>query len=339
MTTSPQVLVTGATGAVGGELVRRLTDAGCAVDGVSSRGGPGPDQVAWRMGAEPPPPRLRRHWDAVVNCAADTRWNRSPEAAEQANVGPARELLRLLADRTHLVQMSTSFACGLRGDGQSADPADYRNTYEWSKACTERLVRAEHPATDVVRFPAVLGRHGDGHIDRFSGFYWVSAGLCSGSLPALVAHRDAYVEGVAVDDLAAWTTRLIMDGPPTSPRTFVLGRGAHAPRVGEVFDLMLTALNAWRARNGASPLPAPPFVTPQAWNRFYFPFAREHLSRAQLRRVELYAAFQPYWAIEEPLPFTDLMPDITDAITASYRYWAEHNRAAASAEPRAWAAA
>ncbi|MET7293859.1 SDR family oxidoreductase [Streptomyces griseoloalbus] len=332
---SPRILVAGATGAVGGELIRHLRARGADVTGVSSRGAPG--QHAWRIGSEPPPRELRdTSWDVIVNSAADTRWNLPADQAEAANVGPTNALLDLADEHTHFLQLSTTFAAGLRGDGASTDPADYRNTYEWSKAWAERTASARHARTDVVRFPMVMGRRTDGAIDRFSGLFWIVSGLCSGVIPAVVGVKDAYVEIVAADDLAAWITDTVYAGPPEEPRTSVLGRGADAPRVGEMFDLTVEGLNSWRVPRGASALSTPPFVTPEAWNRFHLPFARETLSRVQLRRVEMYAAYQVYLAIEDPIGCTHVMPDPADSIRSSQVYWAENNARAASAEPKAW---
>lgn len=346
-----RILLTGATGAVGSELVRHLHARGAEVTGVSSRGGPG--QCAWKAGSEPPPRELREvAWDVIVNAAADTRWNLPAEQAESANVQPAHALLDLAHEQTHFVQLSTTFACGLpggrsgdRSDGlpgglpggrTSTEPADYRNTYEWSKARAEQVVADRHARTDIVRFPMVIGRRSDGAIDRFSGFFWIASGLCSGAIPAVVGHKDAYLETVAVDDLAARIADTVCAGPPEEPRTSILGRGADALRVGEMFDLMVATLNAWRAPRGASPLSTPPFVTPEAWNRFYLPFARDTLSRVQLRRVETYAAYQGYLSIDDPMTYTHPMPDPADAIQTSQLYWAECHAQAAAAEPKAW---
>lgn len=61
-----RILVTGATGAVGGAILRRLIAAGYDACGASSRGGSSPRQFAWRIGTEEPPDALRVRWHTVV---------------------------------------------------------------------------------------------------------------------------------------------------------------------------------------------------------------------------------------------------------------------------------
>src|SRR5215207_3516390 len=125
------MLVTGATGVVGSELVGSARRAGWEALGCSARGGSG-GAVAWRMGAEPAPGALRREWDVVVHAAARPRWNLDPATAQESNVLPVAALEQVVGPRTHLVHVSTAYATGLRGDAGSPELADYRNSYEWS---------------------------------------------------------------------------------------------------------------------------------------------------------------------------------------------------------------
>src|ERR1700691_3059014 len=90
--TSSAVLVTGATGLVGNELIDQLlNDTTIEVVGVSRRGSrANPEIAAWDMATEPPPAILRRRWGAIVNTAANTRWTMSPEEDNAANVASVR---------------------------------------------------------------------------------------------------------------------------------------------------------------------------------------------------------------------------------------------------------
>ncbi|ANW21527.1 NAD-dependent epimerase/dehydratase family protein [Streptomyces clavuligerus] len=336
MTASLRILVTGATGAVGSVVLRALTAAGHRVHGVSRRGGAGPRQHVWWAGREEPPPALRIRWDAVVHCAADTRWNLPDEEAEEATVQPLRAVLSLASAHTHVLHLSSSYATGLTGGVSSPSRDDYRNSYEWAKAASERLVRTAREGADIVRFPLVAGARADGALDRYSGFFWLPAALCSGAIPALVAAEKGLVDMVSTDDVAAHVTRLVADGRPARHRLTILGRGERAPRVREIFDSMRDTLNSWRSAHGVPPLDRLPSVTPEQWNRFHRPFAEQYLDRAQLLRIAAFQVYQGYLSVTEPFDVTHQVPDMEQTIVRSVRRWADTHRRAAARIPQPW---
>lgn len=336
MKPSARILVTGATGAVGGAVLRRLAEAGHDVYGVSSRGGSSPRQLAWRIGAEEPPEELRGPWHALVHCAADTRWNLPTEEAERANVAPLQALLKWTDEQTHVIHASSSYATGLTGSVESASPEAYRNTYEWSKAAAERLLVAERPPADIVRFPIVMGTRLDGSLDRYSGFFWVATGMSTGAIPALVGEEEGYLDMVTTDDIAEHVAALVAGGRPAGPRLSIMGRGGAALRVREAFDVILDALNAWRTENGVPLLQQLPFVTVDQWNRFYLPFAREYLDRAQLMRVTAFQAYQGYLSVTEPYEVTHQVEDVAPALYQSFLSWAKDHTATARRVPKPW---
>jgi nucleoside-diphosphate-sugar epimerase len=331
-----RVLVTGATGAVGGECFRQLLAAGFDVYGVSSNGGPHPRQFAWRMGSQYPPDELAGPWAAVVHTAANTRWDLSQEQATRANLDSVYALLSLLDPDTHLIHMSTAYVVGRERVPDPREPEDFHNTYEWSKAAGERLLAEAHPRTDVLRFPLVAGRRADGYVERFSGFFWIPSGLCSGAVPAVVGRPDAVVDIVSTDDIAGLVLRLLAGPPPQARRLSVLGRGAEAPRLGAVLDRVLDALDAWRQERRLDPLPRPPYITPEKWNRFYLPFAKEHFSRGHLIRVRAYQVFEPYLSRSGTFEVTEQVPDVMDVVFMTTTHWAECNPRLATMSPRPW---
>lgn len=330
--------MTGATGLVGFELLELLRSRGARdVVGASRRGSETvPDVAVWDMSAGEPPPELRRDWDAIVNAAADTRWTQSPEEAERANVASVAALEPLVSDATHVIHVSTAYAIGLRGDIASPDLADYRNTYEWSKAHAERLAAERFTRLTIVRPPLIVGRRGDGHAVRFAGMYLVLRGITSSTIPVVVANADAYFDLIPVDDLTELIADLVAAPGEADGRTLTIAGGEGAPRVAHAFEVMVDALNAWRVERGHEPFAQPKLVTSESWNRFFLPFARDQLTSRQLKILELLENFQPYLGIETPLEPTHPVADMDDPIRASVGFWADSNERAAGLAPRPW---
>lgn len=266
MTDERSMLVTGATGVVGSEIVEQARAAGWKVAACSARGAP--DAVAWRMAVEPTPGDLRGPWGVVVHAAARPRWNLTVDDAVRGNVAPVAALESVVGPATHVIHMSTAFAVGLRGSTESCDLADYRNTYEWSKAAAERSATARYGAT-IVRPPLVIGRRSDGAVSKFSGLYSLLHAAVTGLLPALVGEPDAPVEIVSSCDIARCVLQLAATGPAQTP--VVLGGGAAALPVKSLSELLYLALNSWRVVRGCEALNMPSVITPNSGGASSFP--------------------------------------------------------------------
>jgi nucleoside-diphosphate-sugar epimerase len=332
-----RVLLTGATGILGAEVRDQLTQAGgVELTCVARRPGPLAQAVVWNMGREVPPRALGGSWDVIIHCAADTRWSQTQAQALEANVQSVRALASVASPYTHVIHISTAAVVGPRGDGRSEDPGDYRNMYEWSKACAERLARDRFQRLTIIRPPLVIGRRADGRAARFAGMYMLLRGITASSLPSVVADPEGFFDVVPVDDLAR-TIISMMDrlggGEPVTP-----AGGAAAPRISEAVELIYGALNEWRARQGVAPVDVPPFVDPESWQRFYRPFAEDLLSHRQRLTLERLDYFLPYLKLTEPFAATHPVLDAQAAIAPSVRYWAECNPRLASLAPRPWQA-
>ena len=334
-----RALVTGATGLVGFEAIEALRLAGAeeVVGASRARSAASGEAVAWDMASEPPPSALQREWDVIVHAAADTRWTMPAAEAERANVETLRALEPLVGPATHLVHVSTAFSVGLRGSVESSDPADYRNTYEWSKAHAERLVATDFPRHTIVRPPLIVGRRGDGRASRFAGMYTLLRALTASMVPVVVADPEALFEVVPVDAVAA----VLAAAAAAEPRgeTQIVAAGAEAPRVEDAVELMAAELNEWRGERGLEPFDVPRLVSRESWERFFLPFVRDELSARQRGILDLLSNFEPYLAIREPLEPTHPVPDAAAAIPAAVRYWAETEQRRASLSPRPWTAA
>lgn len=329
------VLVTGATGLVGHELMEQL-HAGAEVVGVSRRGSAtGRGIVAWDMGSEPPPLSLLRSWDTIVNTAANTRWTLSPEEAVDANVESVRALQPLVGKGTHVIHVSTAYAVGLRGDVESSDLSAYRNTYEWSKAQAERVATEIYNRLTIVRPPLIVGRRSDGRAARFAGMYTLVRGLIVGTVPAVVANPEARFDAIPVDDLCELLIELISDrdrnGAPIT-----IAAGTAAPSVDEAIATVVDSLNRWRGSRGLDPVAKLPVIPPDSWERFFQPFVTPHLTHRQLIVLELLGSFRPYLALSEPLEPERSVEDILPCVERSTTYWADTNPRLAARTPRPW---
>jgi nucleoside-diphosphate-sugar epimerase len=332
-----QVLITGATGLVGAETVDhvRAAEPTATVTATSRRGRPeDPAVIRWDIAAEPPPPELRRRWDVIVHTAADTRWTMTPAQAEAANVDSVTALGAIVAADTHVIYVSTAYAIGLRGDADSADIADYRNAYEWSKAQAERVAGERFGRLSIVRPPLIIGRRGDGRATRFAGMYTVLRAMTASMVPAIVAADGARFDVIPVDDLAALIGGLARTGPAGEVRT--IAGGASAPGADAAIGVISDSLNGWRRERGLEAIERPPVIDPDRWERFFLPFAREHLSPRQRRVLDLLQNFNPYMSITEPLRPTDPVTGVEPALALAVRFWADSHVREASLSQRPW---
>jgi thioester reductase-like protein len=288
------------------------------------------------MGVEQPPASLLRRWDAIINAAASTRWTMSSEEAITANVASVLALRPLVSDKTHMIQVSTAYAVGLRGDGESDDPADYRNTYEWSKAAAERVARECFARLTVVRPTLIVGRRCDGRAARFSGMYTLVRGLVLGTVPAIVADPSAYFDAIPVDELGRLLRRLAMSSTAGDGSTLTMAAGAGAPNVYESIAVVIDSLNRWRRTHGIKLLERPRLISSESWNRLFLPLARECLKPRQLRTLDLLRSFEPYLALAEPISASYTVKGVLACLDMSIEYWAEENSRVAALVPRPW---
>lgn len=336
---SGSVLVTGGSGIVGSEVVELLRHRGWReVVTVCRRPARGSHEVvSWDIGKERPPAQLLRRWDVIVNAAADTRWTMSATEAHEANVTTVEALQSVIGDGTYVVHVSTAYAVGLKNDVSSIKLEDYRNTYEWSKACAERLVREAFPYAAIVRPTLVIGRRSDGHVARFAGVYTLLRGIAASTIPAVVSTPSSYLDVVPVDDLAG----IIADtaggwGDHNGVEVLTVAAGRTAPRVEEAVTMMVLALNAWRRERGCVPHDPPSIVSPDSWERFFLPFVRQHLSPRQRQIIELLRHYEPYLQITKPIEPTHEISDVAPCLPRSVCYWAGANERLARLPARPW---
>jgi hypothetical protein len=265
-----KVLLTGATGFVGGHLARRLRGDGHEVLAVSRRPGAHSDWSSERL-------RLGvREADAIVHLAGENlfakRWNEErKELLRASRIETTRLLARLAAERRPAVFLSAS-AVGWYGasDERELDERSPRGSgflaelcAEWEEATEEALEAGVRTA--VVRIGVVLGR-GGGALAKMlppfrlglggpigSGRQWVSwihvDDLCSLFLWLLGRERERGVfnatapRPVTMEELARTLGR-VLHRPAFLPAPAPLLRLA----LGEVADTLLTGQRVFPRR-------------------------------------------------------------------------------------------
>ncbi|QKS00196.1 NAD(P)H-binding protein [Sphingomonas sp. CL5.1] len=140
--------LTGATGFVGGHVVRRALEAGHQVRALARRPQPARDGVSWIAGALDDPAALAELTagaDAVIHIAGVVN---APDRAGFAagNVDGTRAIVAATAPGTRFVHVSSLSA---------REPQ--LSIYGWSKREAEEVVAASALAWDMVRPPGIYG--------------------------------------------------------------------------------------------------------------------------------------------------------------------------------------
>ena len=243
------VLVTGATGFLGGYLLRRLDD----VDVVALVRGP--DAQA-RLDGVPViegdlitgVPRLPEDITTIVHCAASVSFTLPLEQARAINVEGTKRLLEAAAALPSLkrfVHVSTAYVAGTHDGAFREGDLDvgqgFRNTYERTKLEAERAVRASGLPVRVVRPSIVVGESTTGWTSSFNVLYPPLQALARGLVRRVPADPQAIVDVVPVDHVA--DVILAAMRWATGPDTLHAVAGDGALRAGELAALAASELN------------------------------------------------------------------------------------------------
>jgi thioester reductase-like protein len=302
------VLLTGATGFVGNEILARFLDRGersvyalvrakddhaaaarlpaharlHAVAGDIERPGLGlaGSTADW----------LAEEVTTVVHCAASVSFELPLGESRRINVDGTRHVLEFAERCERLERMSyisTAYVAGEPRRVFREDQLDvgqsFRNPYEQSKFEAELMVRKRAESAglplQVLRPSIVVGDSRTGRTASFNVLYGPLKALARDSLPAIPARRSSPVDIVPVDYVADRAYELASAGPEG---TFHVVAGRNATTVGRLMELASEHLER----------PAPVALPPRLYGRVLHPWLRRR--NAGARRMEVYF---PYFSM------------------------------------------
>jgi long-chain acyl-CoA synthetase len=273
------VLVTGGTGALGRELVRRLVrDPDAARVVVLSRIARDPEhgvelvrgdvEAGGGLGLVPAVREaLSREVTDILHCAAATQFTLPLEEARAANVGGTRSLLEFASGCRSLQRVgcfSTVYVAG-RSTGRITEEdledggAGFVNSYEQSKNEMEWEVRARMAdlPLGVYRLSTLIGDSTTGGVPAYNAFHHALRLLYHGLAPMVPGDRAHPVDLTAVDyvsDAACW----LFQNRFEAGRTYHLCSGPAAScTLDELIDAVVDAFHRfrpeWRRRSIEKP--------------------------------------------------------------------------------------
>lgn len=239
------ILVTGATGFLGGLVIRRLLAETSRPVVALTRRPLGWEHPRLRLVTadllQRPLPQLPRDVDTVVHCAASVAFDLPLDEQRAINVDGTRSLLdaaALLPRLERFMHVSTAYVAGTHVGTFGPDDLDrgqaFRNTYEQSKLEAEVAVRGSGLPFQVVRPSIIVGDQVTGWTTSFNVVYGPLRAYSRGVLQVVPGRPEAPVDVVPVD--AVVTGMLALLDQPVGG-THLIVAGEHATTVGQFVEL------------------------------------------------------------------------------------------------------
>jgi len=150
--------------------------------------------------------------EEIFHCAASVRFDLPLDEAHAINVIGTQNVFalaeagRLLGCLQRFHHVSTAYSAGLAGGSVNAShlPRDragaFRNTYEQTKARSERLLRQQNAVPVTIYRPSIVaGSTETGETDNWNVLYVPMRMIARGQLPLLPSGGRALVDAVGVD--------------------------------------------------------------------------------------------------------------------------------------------
>lgn len=263
------ILVTGATGLIGGGVLQRMLEANADLTAyVLVR-----DELRWKRGLhrwgalgsrltavsgdvrEPGMgiesgvrSRIAQEVNAIVHAAANTRFSQTLEESRVSNTVGTSNLLELASECPALTQfafVSTAFVAG-RATGNvpecdNGPEAGWVNAYEQAKYEAECLVRASGTSWVIFRPTTVVCRGADGVVTQVNGVHRALRIYHRGLAAMMPGARENMFDVITGNYACDAIATLALD-ERAAGRTVHLCSGKRAPTVGELLD---TAYDVW----------------------------------------------------------------------------------------------
>jgi long-chain acyl-CoA synthetase len=240
------ILLTGASGLLGGEVLERLLERtdrhifaivrrplGLQHDRLH--------EVFADLSEDVPLPEVSTAITTVIHCAASVSFTLPIEEQRAINVEGTRRLLTLaetLPNLERFMHVSTAYVAGFTegtfGPGDLERGQSFRNTYEQSKHEAELLIRASNLPTQVVRPAIVVGDSQTGKTSSFNVIYPPLKAYAHGKMQVAPGSEDATIDVVPIDYVVEGMLALL-DAPVGS--THILAACQKAGTMGEILDL------------------------------------------------------------------------------------------------------
>jgi long-chain acyl-CoA synthetase len=271
MTLPKMVLVTGATGLVGGGVLRRILAEDPAIEAfalirddagwsrlarelgvLASRVVPVRGDITLpQLGFEPlVRRRLELQISAIVHAAADTSFSRTLDHSLAVNAIGTGHVVSLARDCRRLERLSfvsTAFVAG-RATGTIPErdngcSAGWVNAYEESKYEAESIVRSSGLPWTILRSSTIACRSSTGDVTQINAVHRALRIYHRGLAAMMPGDRDNPLDVVTADFVSDAIARLTFD-PRAEGKTVHLCAGRNALRLGELVD---TAYDVWAA--------------------------------------------------------------------------------------------
>lgn len=269
MTSPRTVLITGATGLVGGGVLRRMLlddpaleafvlirdDAGWSL--ASRRLGPLAERVVPLRGDVTLPGlgleplmrrRVERQTSAIVHAAADTSFSRPLEHARAVNTIGTQNVVQVASHCGRIERfsfVSTAFvagrATGAIPEADNGSEAGWVNSYEQSKYEAEALVRASGLAWTILRCSTIVCRDIEGDVPQINAVHRALRIYHRGLAAMIPGDRANQLDVVTADFVSDAIARLTLE-PRAAGKTVHLCCGPNALTLGELVD---TAYEVW----------------------------------------------------------------------------------------------
>ena len=328
---SPVLLITGATGLVGSELLRRLLPAKqgrrivvlcrqrakiaeikligdvAVLEGDISHPYLGLDPATYAG--------LKAGITEVIHCAADTRFGLSLECARAVNTEGTRNLLKLASECENLrkfAHLSTVYvagrATGYFREGPIRHQSGFCNTYQQSKYEAEQLVlRAmnELPAA-IFRLSSIIGDSQTGMVRQFNYVHQLMKLFPRNVLPVAPGLPNAPVDLIATDWATAALAYLFESAFVPGRFYHVCGGPERSLTVQEMIDLMVSIFESHPVGRKWLPIRVPELVSLPRYEEFV---KQRHLDGDKLfnELLRVLGYFIPHLAMFQAFDSRNLM--------------------------------